>query len=73
METWNTMGSVVVIGGKRRAALMGMLFDNHPDIMDFIDAKIEENKLSYFNISVCVSDALLKAVEEEAIFHNIAY
>ncbi|MDD4586640.1 MAG: ribonucleotide reductase N-terminal alpha domain-containing protein, partial [Aminobacterium colombiense] len=35
METWNTMGSVVVQGGKRRAALMGMLFDNHPDIMDF--------------------------------------
>lgn len=72
METWNTMGSVVVQGGKRRAALMGMLFDNHPDIMDFIDAKIEENKLSYFNISVCVSDALLKAVEEEGDFPLIS-
>ncbi len=62
METWNTMGSVVVQGGRRRAALMGMLFDNHPDIMDFIDAKVEEGKLSYFNISVCVSDALIEAV-----------
>ena len=68
METWNTMGSVVVQGGRRRAALMGMLFDNHPDIEDFIDAKVEEGKLPYFNISVCVSDALLEAAEKNMDF-----
>ncbi|MDK2959459.1 MAG: ribonucleoside-diphosphate reductase alpha chain [Synergistaceae bacterium] len=63
METWNTMGAVVVQGGRRRAALMGMLFDDHPDIFDFIDAKVEEGKLPYFNISVCVSDKLMKEAE----------
>ena len=68
METWNTMGSVVVQGGRRRAALMGMLYDNHPDIMDFIDAKVEEGKLSYFNISVCVSDRLIQAVHDDGDF-----
>jgi len=61
METWNTMGAVVVQGGKRRAALMGMLFDNHPDIFRFIDSKTEDGKLSYFNISVAVSDKLMEA------------
>jgi ribonucleoside-diphosphate reductase alpha chain len=61
METWNTMGAVVVQGGKRRAALMGMLFDNHPDIFRFIDSKTDDGKLSYFNISVAVSDKLMEA------------
>ncbi|MBQ7576942.1 MAG: adenosylcobalamin-dependent ribonucleoside-diphosphate reductase [Synergistaceae bacterium] len=68
METWNTMGAVVVQGGKRRAALMGMLFDDHPDIYDFIDCKTEDGKLSYFNISVAVSDKLMKAADKDENF-----
>ena len=68
METWNTMGAVVVQGGRRRAALMGMLFDDHPDIFDFIDAKVDDGKLPYFNISVCVSDALMAAAERGGDF-----
>ena len=61
METWNTMGAVVVQGGRRRAALMGMLYDDHPDILDFIRSKEEEGRFPYFNISVCLSDALIRA------------
>ena len=68
METWNTMGSVVVQGGRRRAALMGMLPDDHPDIEQFMDAKTEEGKLSYFNISVCVSDELVASAREKRPF-----
>ncbi|MBQ7561907.1 MAG: adenosylcobalamin-dependent ribonucleoside-diphosphate reductase [Synergistaceae bacterium] len=68
METWNTMGAVVVQGGKRRAALMGMLFDDHPDIYDFIDCKTEDGKLSYFNISVAISDKLMQAAENDEDF-----
>lgn len=68
METWNTMGAVVVQGGKRRAALMGMLFDDHPDIYDFIDCKTEDGRLSYFNISVAISDKLMKAAENDEDF-----
>ena len=68
METWNTMGSVVVQGGKRRAALMGMLFDDHPDIQEFIDCKTEDGKLSYFNISVAISDKLMRAAENDEDF-----
>lgn len=72
METWNTMGAVVVQGGRRRAALMGMLPDNHPDIERFMDAKVEEGKLSYFNISVCVSDALVHAARNDEPFDLIS-
>ncbi|MBQ7169334.1 MAG: adenosylcobalamin-dependent ribonucleoside-diphosphate reductase [Synergistaceae bacterium] len=68
METWNTMGAVVVQGGKRRAALMGMLFDDHPDIYDFIDCKTEDGKLSYFNISVALSDQLMTAANDDGDF-----
>ena len=72
METWNTMGAVVVQGGRRRAALMGMLFDDHPDIYDFIDAKVEEGKLPYFNISVCVSDKLMESAEHGGDFSLVS-
>ncbi|MBQ9432729.1 MAG: adenosylcobalamin-dependent ribonucleoside-diphosphate reductase [Synergistaceae bacterium] len=68
METWNTMGAVVVQGGKRRAALMGMLFDDHPDIFDFIDCKTEDGKLSYFNISVAISDKLMHEAANDGDF-----
>ena len=68
METWNTMGAVVVQGGKRRAALMGMLFDDHPDIYDFIDCKTEDGRLSYFNISVAISDKLMNAASQDEDF-----
>lgn len=72
METWNTMGAVVVQGGKRRAALMGMLFDNHPDIYQFVDCKTEDGKLPYFNISVAVSDKLMSAARSGESFDLIS-
>lgn len=65
MKTWNTMGEVVMQGGARRSALMGMLYSNHPDIEEFIDAKTEEGVLSYFNISVAIDDLFMKAVKDD--------
>jgi ribonucleoside-diphosphate reductase alpha chain len=65
MKTWNTMGSVVVQGGRRRAALMGMLNINHPDIEEFIECKTKNGELSYFNISVAIDDLFMQAVEND--------
>ena len=65
MRQWNTMAEEVVQGGKRRAALMGMLDINHPDIEDFICAKDEDGVLSYFNLSVAITDEFMKAVLDE--------
>ena len=72
METWNTMGSVVVQGGRRRAALMGMLYDDHPDIEGFMDAKVEDGRLPYFNISVSVSDRLLESAKKGGDFDLVS-
>lgn len=72
MQNWNTMGSTVVQGGKRRAALMGMLYSHHPDIEDFITAKSDNKSLTYFNISVAIDDKFMEAVKNNDEYELIS-
>jgi ribonucleoside-diphosphate reductase alpha chain len=51
--------------GDRRGAMMATLIDTHPDLPDFIMAKTEKGRLTQFNVSVLVSDALMNAVAED--------
>lgn len=52
----------------RRGALMITIRDSHPDIMDFIRVKRNLKSVRYANISVKVSDALMRAVEKDEPF-----
>jgi ribonucleoside-diphosphate reductase alpha chain len=52
----------------RRGALMITVADNHPDVLDFIRVKRNVTKVRYANISVRVSDAFMRAVEEDGTF-----
>ena len=52
-------------GGSRRGALMLILNDWHPDIMDFINSKREMGKITNANISVGISDAFMEAVRTD--------
>lgn len=50
----------------RRGALMLTMSVDHPDIMKFITAKKDLTKVTGANISVKVSDAFMKAVENDS-------
>jgi ribonucleoside-diphosphate reductase alpha chain len=76
MELWDTsskiitMGSEKILGGRkknekkkiRKGAMMGVLDCWHPEIEDFIEAKLVEGRLSKFNISVGVTEGFMEAV-----------
>lgn len=49
----------------RRGALMLVLNVDHPDIVDFITAKLDVTKINGANISIAVTDAFMKAVEND--------
>jgi ribonucleoside-diphosphate reductase alpha chain len=56
---------IIQQGGTRRGALMIMLWDWHPDIYEFITVKQDLTKILGANLSVCVSDKFMEAVERD--------
>ena len=54
-------------GGQRRVALMFSLDLDHPDILEFLDAKLEKGKLTHANVSVRCKNTtkFIKAVQED--------
>jgi ribonucleoside-diphosphate reductase alpha chain len=66
MHVWNSMCATVMASGSRRGAMMATLRIDHPDILEFIDAKRDPTALRYFNLSVQVSDRFLAAVHDDA-------
>ena len=71
MSIFNQATGVIVQGGRRRGANMGILRCDHPDIMDFIEAKLEESAFSNFNLSVGVTDKFMEAAKKEENFDLI--
>ncbi|WP_086475729.1 adenosylcobalamin-dependent ribonucleoside-diphosphate reductase [Arenibacter amylolyticus] len=64
MERYSNTTREVAQDG-RRGALMLSVSINHPDTEDFIDAKMEQGKVTGANVSVRMDDAFMKSVETD--------
>ncbi len=56
---------IVQQGGSRRGALMLMLWDWHPDVEEFITVKKDLTRINGANLSLCVSDRFMTAVQKD--------
>lgn len=72
MQLYNTTADIVKQAGRRRAALMGSLRVDHPEIIDFINAKSNSKTLNNFNISVAVTNKFMQAVKNDDYYDLIS-
>ncbi|RRJ67693.1 adenosylcobalamin-dependent ribonucleoside-diphosphate reductase [Paenibacillus oralis] len=70
-------GNGFYTSNSRRGALMLMINDWHPDLLDFITVKQTMGQVTNANLSVCVSNGFMKAVKEdldwELVFPDTTY
>jgi ribonucleoside-diphosphate reductase alpha chain len=63
MQVFDAVCQTIASSGHRRGAQMGVLRIDHPDILDFVRAKRNNDKLTGFNISVGITDAFMEALD----------
>ncbi len=65
MDMWDSMCGTIMSAGSRRGAMMAVLDCEHPDLVEFIQAKQTKGRWTNFNVSVLISDAFLAAVKDD--------
>jgi ribonucleoside-diphosphate reductase alpha chain len=62
MRKIDAIGAQVKTGGGRRVALIATLDISHPDLLEFLDVKLDRQELTNHNISINISQEFLDAV-----------